>query len=92
MLGDYRTPTSSLWADAASEPCHTRVQHFGSAASPGRSMARVRLPRDPVANDQFFILAVAVVYDHAFEENFAAADAQLNGAEPPVVMPDEISS
>ncbi len=44
--------------------------------------------RDAVTNDQFFILAVAVVYNHAFEENFAAADAQLNGAEPPVVMPD----
>jgi hypothetical protein len=40
-----------------------------------------------IANDQFFLAAIAEVHDNAFEINPTAADAQLNGAEPAVVPP-----
>src|SRR5438477_4059898 len=44
--------------------------------------------RDTVANDEFLVLAIAVVHDNALEENLAAAHAQLNGPEPAVMASD----
>jgi hypothetical protein len=43
--------------------------------------------RNLVANDQFFLGAIAEVHDDAFKINRTAADPQLNGPEPAVMLP-----
>ena len=52
-------------------------------------MARVRAAgRNAIANDEFFMRAVMEMYDDLLEENFAAFDAQLDGAETAIVFAD----
>jgi hypothetical protein len=41
-----------------------------------------------IANDELFVRAIMKVDDDALEENFAAFDAQLNGAETAIVFAD----
>jgi hypothetical protein len=44
--------------------------------------------RNAIANDEFLVGAVMKMNDDALEENFAAFDAQLNGAETAIVLAD----
>jgi hypothetical protein len=50
--------------------------------------ARLAASRNAIANQKFFVRAVMKVHDDALEENFAAFDAQLDGAETAVVFAD----
>ena len=44
--------------------------------------------RNAIANDEFFVRTIMEVYDDVLEENFAAFDTQLNGAETAIVLAD----
>jgi hypothetical protein len=50
--------------------------------------ARLAAGRNAIANDEFFVRTVMKMNDDALEENFAAFDAQLDGAKTAIVLAD----
>src|SRR5580700_4694711 len=66
-----------------------QFHRFDHAAIAGKiDRARRSARRNAIADDEFLMRTVMEVHDDAFEENFAAFDAQLDGAEAAIMFAD----
>ena len=67
-------------------PQFDRFDHAAIAWKIDRARRSTR--RNAIADDELFMRAVMEMHDDAFEENFAALDAQLDGAEAAIMFAD----